>query len=167
MIRIVAGVVCLIVAGSIAEAWSQNQQKEKQTMGQKETGIKFVKSEALPPAVGYSQAAVVTKGRLIYISGQVAMDSSGKLVGSGDFKAQAKQTFENLKAALAASGATFDNVVKLNSYFLDIKQAPVFREVRDQYVNVANPPVSTAVEVRRLVREEWLIEIEAVAVVPE
>ena len=136
-------------------------------MEHKETGIKFVKSETLPPSPGYSQAAVVTRGRLVYIAGQVAMDSSGKLVGPGDFKAQVKQTFENLKAALAASGATFDNVVKLNSYFVDVKQAPVFREVRDQYVNVANPPASTAVEVRRLVREEWLIEIEAIAVVPE
>ncbi len=167
MMRIVAGVVCLFVAGSIAEAWNRNQQKEKQTMEHKEMGIKFLKSETLPPAVGYSQAAVVPKGRLIYIAGQVAMDPAGKLVGPGDLKAQTKQTFENLKAALAASGATFDNVVKLNSYFVDIKQAPVFREVRDQYVNVANPPVSTAVEVRRLVREEWLIEIEAIAVVPE
>jgi len=136
-------------------------------MEHKETGIKFVKSDALPPAVGYSQLAVVTHGRLIYIAGQVAMDPSGKLVGPGDLRAQTKQTFENLKAALAAGGATFDNVVKLNSYFVDIKQAPVFREVRDQYVNLATPPVSTAVEVRRLVREEWLIEIEAVAVVPE
>jgi len=132
-----------------------------------QTLIQFTKSEKLPPAVGYSQAAVVTKGRFIYISGQVAMDSSGKLVGAGDFRAQVKQTFENLKAALAVNGATFDNVVKLNSYFVDIKQAPVFREVRDQYVNVASPPVSTAVEVRRLVREEWLIEVEAIAVVPE
>jgi len=133
----------------------------------KQSVLTFVKSDTLPPAPGYSQAAVVTRGRLIYIAGQVALDHSGQLVGAGDFRAQVKQTFENLKAALAANGATFDNVVKLNSYFLDIKQAPAFREVRDQYVNVANPPVSTAVEVRRLVRDEWLIEIEAIAVVPE
>jgi enamine deaminase RidA (YjgF/YER057c/UK114 family) len=165
--RIVAGVVCLFVAGSVGETWHQNQQKENRTMEHKEAAVKFVKSETLPPAAGYSQVAVVTKGRLTYIAGQVAMDSSGKLVGPGDFRAQVKQTFENLKAALAASGATFDNVVKLNSYFVDVKQAPVFREVRDQYVNVANPPVSTAVEVRRLVREEWLIEVEAIAVMPE
>jgi len=136
-------------------------------MEHKEAAVKFVKSDALPPAPGYSQAAVVTRGRLIYVAGQIAMDTSGKLVGPGDFRVQAKQTFENLKAALAASGATFDNVVKLNSYFVDVKQVPVFREVRDQYVNLANPPVSTAVEVRRLVREEWLVEVEAVAVVPE
>ena len=165
--RIAVGVVCLLVAGSIGETEHRNQQKENRIMEHKEAAVKFVKSETLPPAAGYSQVAVVTKGRLIYIAGQVAMDSSGKLVGPGDFRAQVKQTFENLKAALAAGGATFDNVVKLNSYFVDVKQAPVFREVRDQYVNLANPPVSTAVEVRRLVREEWLVEVEAVAVVPE
>jgi enamine deaminase RidA (YjgF/YER057c/UK114 family) len=166
MMRIVAGVVCFCLASSLAGI-STSQQKEKQNVEHKQSLIKFVKSETLPPAVGYSQAAVVNKGRFVFIAGQVAMDTSGKLVGPGDFRAQVKQTFENLKAALAANGATFDNVVKLNSYFLDVTQAPVFREVRDQYVNVANPPVSTAVEVRRLVREEWLIEIEAVAIVPE
>lgn len=165
--RIVAGVVFLFVAGLIAEVRNPNRQKENPIVEHKQSAVKFVKSETLPPSPGYSQAAVVSSGRLVYIAGQVAMDSSGKLVGPGDFRAQVKQTFENLKAALAASGATFDNVVKLNSYFVDAKQAPVFREVRDQYVNVASPPVSTAVEVRRLVREEWLIEIEAVAVVPE
>ena len=72
-----------------------------------------------------------------------------------------------MKSALAASGASFENVVKLNSYFVDIKEVPVYREVRDKYINVRQPPVSTAVEVRRLVREEWLLEIEAIAVVPE
>jgi len=166
MMRVIAGVVCLIFAGSITESFKTDQQKENKKVEQ-QSPIRFVKSETLPPAVGYSQAAVVNKGRFVYIAGQVAMDTSGKLVGPGDFHAQAKQTFENLKAALAANGATFDNVVKLNSYFVDIKNAPAFREVRDQYVNVANPPVSTAVEVRRLVREEWLLEVEAVAVVPE
>ena len=132
-----------------------------------ETAVKFIKSPTLPPSPGYSQAATVSGVRLLYIAGQVPMDSSGKLVGPGDFRAQAEQIFENLKATLAASGASFDNVVKLNSYFVDIKQIPTYREVRDKYINPSNPPVSTAVEVRRLVREEWLLEIEAIAVAPE
>jgi len=165
--RVAAGVVSLCLAGSLSAGFSRNQQKDKQKVENKQSVLTFVKSDTLPPAPGYSQAAVVTRGRLIYIAGQVALDHSGQLVGAGDFRVQVKQTFENLKAALAANGATFDNVVKLNSYFLDIKQVPAFREVRDQYVNVTNPPVSTAVEVRRLVRDEWLIEIEAIAVVPE
>ena len=96
MSRVAAGVVCLFLAGSITEGLRTNQQEEKQHVERAQNPIKFVKSETLPPSPGYSQAAVVTKGRLIYIAGQVAMDTSGKLVGPGDFRAQVKQTFENL-----------------------------------------------------------------------
>jgi enamine deaminase RidA (YjgF/YER057c/UK114 family) len=101
------------------------------------------------------------------VAGQVALDRNGKLVGEGNFRAQVQQTFENLKAALQASGASFDNVVKLNSYFVDMTQLPAFREVRDKYVNTSAPPVSTAVKVAGLFREGFLVEVEAVAVVPE
>jgi len=97
----------------------------------------------------------------------VSLDRAGKLVGERDMRAQAEQAFQNLKAALEASGAKFENVVKLNYYFTDISQIPVVREVRDRFINTLNPPASTAVEVKRLVRPEWLIEIEAVAIVPE
>jgi len=137
-------------------------------MSREESAVRFVKSDALPPSPGYSQAVEVRKGaRLIYVAGQVAMDRSGKLVGEGDFKVQATQTFENLKAALQASGATFGNVVKLNSYFLDMTHLPAFREVRDKYINTSTPPASTAVKVAGLFREGFLLEVEAVAVVPE
>jgi 2-iminobutanoate/2-iminopropanoate deaminase len=95
------------------------------------------------------------------------MDRNGKLVGAGDFHAQAQPTFENLKAALQASGASFDNVVKLNGYFVDMTQLPVFRELRDKYINKSAPPASTAVSVAGLFREGFLVEVEAVAVVPE
>jgi enamine deaminase RidA (YjgF/YER057c/UK114 family) len=166
-VKTLSAVVCLALVGVLPVAWKFDQQRENQKMNHTETPVKFIKSETLPPSPGYSQAATVSSGRLIYVAGQVAMDRSGKLVGPRDFRAQAEQTFENLKAALAASGASFSNVVKLNSYFVDIKQVPVYREVRDKYINVSLPPVSTAVEVRRLVREEWLLEVEAIAVVPE
>jgi reactive intermediate/imine deaminase len=137
-------------------------------MTQATNSVRFIKSDTLPPSPGYSQAVEIRPGaRILYIAGQVAMDHSGKLVGEGDPRAQAMQTFENLKAALQAGGASFDNVVKLNSYFVDITQLPAFRDVRDKYINLANPPASTAVEVKRLFREGFLIEIEAVAVVPE
>jgi len=109
----------------------------------------------------------VRPARIIYIAGQVSLDRAGKLVGEGDMRAQAQQTFENLKAALEASGAKFENVVKLNYYVLDVTQLPAVREVRDKFVNTANPPASTAVEVKRLFREGFLIEVEAVAAVPE
>ena len=136
-------------------------------MSQTQDAIRFVKSENLPPSPGYSQAVEASGGRIIYVAGQVAVDRSGKVVGEGDMRAQAQQTFENLKAALEASGARLENVVKLNYYFVDITQLSVVREVRDKFINTANPPASTAVEVKRLFREPFLIEVEAVAVVPE
>jgi enamine deaminase RidA (YjgF/YER057c/UK114 family) len=87
-------------------------------------------------------------------------------VGKDDFKAQIQQVFENLKAAVAAAGGSFNDVVKLNSYFLDLAHVPEFREVRDKYINVKSPPASTTIQVPRLFRPEFLIEVEAVAVVP-
>jgi len=160
-------VVCLLAAGIASRPWSPTQLKENQKMGHPKNAVRFVNSEALPPSPGYSQAAEVRPGRMIYVAGQVSMDRSGKLVGEGDMRAQAQQTFENLKAALEASGAKFENVVKLNYYVLDVSQLPAVREVRDKFVNTANPPASTAVEVKRLFREGFLIEVEAVAAMPE
>lgn len=119
----------------------------------------------MPKSVGYSQVATVTGGTLVFISGQVALDRSGNAVGKDDFRAQLQQVFENLKAAVEAAGGTFDDVIKLNSYVLDMSHLAEFREVRDKFVNVKNPPASTAVQVSRLFRPEFLVEVEAVAVV--
>lgn len=122
------------------------------------------------PTAGYSQVAEVHGGKLVYIAGQVAIDRSGNLIGKDDFRAQVQQVFENLKAAVEASGGSFSDVIKLN-YFcaesVDPSQIAVVREIRDKYVNTANPPTSTFVVVKRLVRPEWQIEVEAVAVVKQ
>ena len=74
--------------------------------------------------------------------------------------------FTNLKTALAAVGADFNAVVKLTFYLVDISQIQIVREVRDQFVNAQQPPASSAVEVRRLFRDDLLIEIDAIAVMP-
>jgi len=105
--------------------------------------------------------------RLVFIAGQVALDKNGALVGPGDFKAQAQQVFENLRLALADVGGTFGDVVKLNYYVVDAGQIPMLREVRDRFINTTAPPASTLVEVRRLFREDVLLEVEAVAAVRE
>lgn len=120
------------------------------------------------PVAGYSQVAEVTGGKLVYVAGQVALDASGNLVGKDDFRAQAEQVFKNLNAAVQAAGGTFHDVIKLNYYCaeaVDPSALPQVREVRDKYVNTQNPPASTFVVVHRLVRPEWLIEVDAVAVV--
>lgn len=131
------------------------------------TNIRFVNPSTLPTPAGYTHVVEVTRGRTVFISGQIALDQSGNVVGPHDFRAQTQQVFENLKAALAAVGADFTRVVKLNMYVLDISQVQILREVRDRYVNTRNPPASTLVEVRKLAREELLIEIEAIAQLPE
>jgi len=121
---------------------------------------------ALSKPVGYSHVAVVPAGTFIYISGQISLDQAGNLVGKADFKAQVEQVFKNLKAALEAAGASFEDVFKMNSYFLDLSNLAAYRDVRNRYVNMQSPPASTAVQVSQLVHPDFLIEIEAIAVLP-
>jgi enamine deaminase RidA (YjgF/YER057c/UK114 family) len=130
---------------------------------------RFLNPPAIPAPRGYSHV-VETKGpsRTIYLAGQLGMTADGKFAGSpGDFRAQAVQCFENIKAALAAVGATFEHVVKLNNYLVDMAHLPIYLEVRDRYVDTKNPPASTTIQISKLAREGALYEVEAVAVVPE
>jgi len=125
----------------------------------------FINPEAIHRPTGYTHVVEVTAGRPVYIAGQVALDRSGAIVGPGDIRTQATQVFDNLQAGLQAVGAGFEQVVKLTYYLVDVTQLPVVREVRDRYIDTQQPPASTAVEVRRLVRDDLLIEVEAVAVI--
>ncbi len=126
-----------------------------------------------PPTIGAPRGythVVETAGpaRTIYISGQLGMTVDGKFAGGvGDFRAQATQAFENLKAALAAVGADFSHVVKITNFFTDMAHLPIFFEVRDTFVNTKAPPASTAVQIGKLARPDALFEIEAIAVVPQ
>jgi enamine deaminase RidA (YjgF/YER057c/UK114 family) len=124
---------------------------------------------AIAPPRGYSHV-VETKGpgRTIYLAGQLGMTADGKFAGApGDFRAQAVQCFENIKAALAAVGARFEHVVKLNNYLIDMAHLPIYFEVRDRYVDTKNPPASTTIQISKLARDGALYEVEAIAVVPE
>jgi enamine deaminase RidA (YjgF/YER057c/UK114 family) len=129
----------------------------------------FLKPPGLAPAHGYTHAVVTKPGKLIFLSGQVANDPSGQLVGKGDLKTQTEQVFGNLKTALTAAGATFDDVVKITWYVKGYKpeDLPVLRGVRDKYVNTSAPPASTLVGVASLFQEDYLIEVDAIAVVGE
>ncbi|HLU10226.1 MAG TPA: RidA family protein [Oceanobacillus sp.] len=127
---------------------------------------RFLNPSQMHTPRGYTHVVEVTGGRIVFIAGQVALDASGNMVGAGDFRAQAVQVFENLKTALESVGADFSHVVKFGIFVLDVNNLPILREVRDQYVNTANPPASTAVQVAALFQPGYLLEIEAVAVVP-
>lgn len=131
-------------------------------------GFRLSNPETLSKPNGYSHVAEVTSGKIVYIAGQVALDREGRLAGGGDFQSQVRQVFENLSEAVKSAGGSFSDVIKFNIYCVDRvdrSQLPVVRQVRDQYVNTNAPPVSTLVFVRDLVSPDWLIEIEAVAVV--
>ena len=128
---------------------------------------RFLNPPTMPQPFGYTHVVETRGGRTIYISGQVALDIAGNLVGVDDLGAQTTQVFKNLDAALAAVGASFHHVVKFTYFLLDISQIAVVRAVRDQYINTQQPPASSAVEVRRLFRDDVLIEVEAIAVIPD
>lgn len=120
----------------------------------------------MPPTRGYTHIVESTSpSRTIYISGQLGFTNDGKFAGN-DFRAQATQCFENLKAALKEAGAGFEHVVKITNYFTDMADLQTFFEIRDKYVNTKAPPASTAIQVSRLAVPGAVFELESVAVAP-
>jgi len=107
--------------------------------------------------------------KLVYVSGQVSYDRDGHVIGRGDMKAQAEQVFRSLKHNLAAAGATWADVVKLNGYMVNMNPDNVnlYREVRSRYINFPDMPASTLVGVSALVHEDLLLEVELIAAIPE
>jgi 2-iminobutanoate/2-iminopropanoate deaminase len=125
--------------------------------------VERIQPDGLSSPPTYSQ--VVKTGNTIYIAGQVAQDEHGQVVGPGDFVAQANQVFENLAKALAAAGAGFGDLVKTTVYVTDPRYREALRDVRSKYLGSTPPPASTLVVVAGLALPEYLLEIEAVAVV--
>jgi enamine deaminase RidA (YjgF/YER057c/UK114 family) len=115
----------------------------------------------------FSQAVVASGTRTIYISGQVSIDEGGALVGAGDLAAQTVQAMRNVGLALAAAGASFADVVKITTYVVNYapEQRDVIGKARASFFPSGKPPASTLVGVTALALPEWLIEIEAIAVV--
>ena len=109
---------------------------------------------------------LVKVGPLMFIAGQVSLDADGNVVGEGDMRAQVRQVLENLKTVLASEDADFSNVVKINIFTTDIGAFREAADVRRSYFE-GNPPASTLVQIERLARPVFLVEIEAIAVVPE
>ena len=123
--------------------------------------------DGLPAPIGpYSNVVTTPPGPLVFVAGQVALNADGEVVGAGDIVAQTRQVMENLRTGLEAAGGTFTDVVKVVNYITDVDLFAQMAAVRKQYL-VAPFPVSTLVEVSALMLPELLIEIEAIAVVPE
>lgn len=130
--------------------------------------VDFINPPDLCPTFGWTHVVQSEGGRTVHISGQVGVDERGQIVGPGDMRAQTEQAFANIARALAAVGATFEQVVKTNLYVVGLRpeHVPIIREVRSRYVSAERPPASTLVGISALVGPEWLIEIEATAIIP-
>ncbi|MFK0172948.1 RidA family protein [Streptomyces sp. NPDC090306] len=125
---------------------------------------RIVAPAGVAPASAYAHVVSAT-GRLVAVSGQLALDEHGALVGEGDPAAQARQVFENLRRCLAAAGAGFEDVVKLTYFVTDMAFMPAVRAARAAHLPDDRLPASSAVQVAALVGPEFLMEIEAFAVV--
>jgi enamine deaminase RidA (YjgF/YER057c/UK114 family) len=116
----------------------------------------------------YTHAVTVEgAGRLVYVSGQVSWDAAGNVVGKGDMRAQSEQVFKNVGYALAAAGAGWGDVIKMNGYMVGMhgERVAAYREVRQRFLQEGALPASTLVGVERLVDPELLLEVEVVAAV--
>ena len=125
---------------------------------------RLIRAPGLSEPISHYSDAVVA-GRTVYVSGQGAFDAAGSLVGANDVGAQTRQVLENMKTALAAAGATLDDVVKVTVYLANRDDRPRVNEVRKEHFK-ANKPASTLIEISRFAIEGMLVEIEAVAVLP-
>lgn len=129
--------------------------------------IKMSNPSTMPkPAGAYSHVARVSAGELLFIAGQVAVDTNGKIV-EGDFEAQAAQVFQNLRAALQSEGGDFRNVVQLTTYLVDSRDIAKLRKYRDrvypQFFPDGKYPPNTLLVIDRLAAEDMRLEIAAIA----
>jgi len=126
--------------------------------------LDFASPSDLPTPFGYSHVVGIPSGRLVWTSGQIAMDTDGNVPDG--WEAQTRLVFENVGRALAAQGAGWASVVKLTYFVMGLEEIATVRSVRDEFIDTARPPTSSLVQVAGLVRPDLLIEVEAVAWLP-
>ena len=114
------------------------------------------------PVANYKMATRMEGGRLLYISGQVAWDASGTIVGKGDVRTQARQTFQNLRGVLQAAGGDLENLMKITTYITRLEDFPAVAQARGE-VFQGELPASTLIVVKSLFHPDFLLEIEGVA----
>ncbi|MFB3825588.1 MAG: RidA family protein [Bryobacteraceae bacterium] len=130
--------------------------------------IRHIQPAGLSKApTAYTHVVTARPGTVIWISGQISQNAKGEVVGKGDLNAQLNQVWENLRTALEAAGATFRDVVKINTYVVNYKPSmrDAIRAARSRHMGPGEPPAATLVGVQSLASADWLVEIEAVAVI--
>jgi len=162
----------ILVGGALLTTAGASGARAQTVLGAGKTPshLRFLQPDGSSKQAGYTHVVEATvPGRIVYIAGQLGLDSNGNIVGApGDFKAQATQAYENMKGALAAVGGGFEHVVKITQFLVHLRaHQALVREVRAKFFNPdLPPPASTMVQVGALTREGALYEVEAVAVLP-
>jgi enamine deaminase RidA (YjgF/YER057c/UK114 family) len=128
-----------------------------------ESGPVFSSPDELAPPAGYSHVVSIPAGRLVWTSGQVAMDADRTIASGQGWEGQTRLAFANVGKALRAAGADWPDVVKLMFFVVDVSELATIRAVRDEFVDTTRPPTSSLVQVAGLFHPDVLIEIEAVA----
>lgn len=136
-------------------------------MAVSDRSAEFASPDDLAPPTGYSHVVAIPAGRLVWTSGQVALDRAGNVPSDDGWEGQTRLAFANVGKALRAAGAGWPDVVKLTFYVVDVSALPTVRAVRDEFVDTARPPTSSLVQVAGLFRPDLLIEVEAVAWRPD
>jgi enamine deaminase RidA (YjgF/YER057c/UK114 family) len=149
----ITGLLVLLTVSQSPAAHAQSQ------------GNIYLNPPGLVTPTGYTHVVVGPDRRTVYIAGQIAFDSTGKVVGGNDFRAQAEQVHGNLRRALASVGASFADLVKTTTLVTDVKNVAALREIRNRYLDPKHLPANTLI-ITDLSRPELLLEIEAVAVLP-
>jgi enamine deaminase RidA (YjgF/YER057c/UK114 family) len=131
--------------------------------------VQFLNPTTIHKPNGYSHSAVVELGnsKMVILSGQVALDKDGNLVGKDNIAKQTEQVFANIKNAITEIGGNMNQLVKLNYFILQGQEIQPVRDVRNKFINTTTPPASTLVKVSGLFRDDILIEIEATFIVPK
>jgi len=131
------------------------------------SAIRRIQPEGLFASPAYTHVVASRSGQTVYISGQVATGSDGRVVGAGDLGAQAMQVMRNLQTALAAVDATFADVVKITTFVVGYQpeHRAAITEARAAFFPAGEPPASTLIGVGALAAPDWLIEVEAIAVI--
>ncbi len=123
----------------------------------------YINPETMAKPSGYT--TVVKVDQTVYIAGQVSIAPDGSIVGKGDPEAQVRQVWANLEAAVQSVGGTLQNIVKTTTYITNTDSMGAVRKVRDNLHQNSNPPTSTLLVVSALAHPDFLVEIEAIAVV--
>ena len=134
-----------------------------------ETRVQHLNPDTLNRNPAFTNVVVVTGPvKTIYVGGQDAVDAAGQIVGKGDIRVQAEQVFKNLQAALEAAGASLENVIKWNTLIVQGQSMQAGFEVFQRvWGRRANPPAITVMFVAGLANPEFLIEMDAIAVIPQ